>query len=105
MNKVLNHHQLDIDNEFLYVNQQKYNSRSLHNSTPYFVKAILGSTIVVANLAELNEDSIKLWYNHHPDAARKYPEIFIKTIQSFNTLNDSLQAFFSITKEPQICEN
>ena len=88
---IVNQHHLDIDNELLYVDRRKYYSGKLHNATPLFAKAVLGSTIVVANVAELDEQSISIWYHHHHKTS-DMPEAILRTICNINAYTHHIES-------------
>lgn len=85
-NVSINPHTLDIDNELLYVDRTRHSSGRLRNATPLFARAILGNTIVIANVAELDDESIRIWYKHHRMTA-DMPEVILRTMCSLHTLH------------------
>lgn len=93
---IINPNGLDIDNELLYVDRNRYYSGTLHNATPLFAKAILGTTILVVNVAELDDESIRIWYQHHKNAALQMPEIITRTLCNLHTLKHECEAAKSL---------
>lgn len=91
----INRDSLDIAGELLYVDRAKYNSGKLHNATPLFAKAVLGLNIVSVNVAELDDHSISIWYQHHQNAA-EMPEIILRTICNIHTYHTELDRAHSL---------
>ena len=93
-NKLLNAHNIVVGGQFLYVDQDRYASGKFHHATPLFVRAILGSRIITANIEELDDSSLNIWYSYHPSS--QVPQILVRTLHNLSALDVAVARYRSL---------